>query len=70
MLRSAQGKPLERGTQEEIVTDAIDDFNQQAYENWDSQSLVPCHNCKRTFRQDALEKHQKGCATISRKMKA
>ncbi|GMH41529.1 hypothetical protein BSKO_09439 [Bryopsis sp. KO-2023] len=41
--------------------DEIDKFNERMVALWNSASLVPCPQCNRTFRPEALEKHKKGC---------
>lgn len=36
-------------------------MNMQATETWDTEALVQCKNCKRTFLPAALKIHQKSC---------
>eukprot|EP00803_Ostreobium_quekettii_P009892 evm.model.scf_51.3 EVM.evm.TU.scf_51.3 scf_51:20961-32029(+) len=39
----------------------IDEFNNKMFAYWDQITLVGCQTCGRTFRPEALRKHQKAC---------
>jgi len=36
-------------------------MNNDAFEAYNTKSLLPCEICGRTFREEALAKHLKGC---------
>jgi hypothetical protein len=36
-------------------------YNQNAFENFDTQAMVPCHNCQCSFLADRLQIHSKSC---------
>ena len=40
---------------------AIQQYNDDAYKNWDLNVLEPCQHCGRTFLPDALKHHRKAC---------
>jgi hypothetical protein len=40
---------------------ALDNYNEAAYDEYNTKALVPCNGCGRTFLPDSLEKHIKGC---------
>ncbi|KAK9808816.1 hypothetical protein WJX72_004195 [[Myrmecia] bisecta] len=40
---------------------AIDAFNNQSFDTYNTQALVPCEYCGRTFLPDALKHHSKAC---------
>ena len=40
---------------------ALDTYNQQAFDTYNTKALVPCQNCGRTFLPDSLVKHAKMC---------
>jgi hypothetical protein len=39
----------------------MDEYNDAAFDNYNTKALVPCPNCARTFLPDSLVKHQKMC---------
>jgi hypothetical protein len=39
----------------------LENYNMQAFEKWDTEALIPCKNCGRTFLPSALEHHAKAC---------
>jgi hypothetical protein len=36
-------------------------YNEAAYSKWDTEALVPCTNCGRTFLPDRLQIHLRSC---------
>lgn len=44
-----------------MTRDAIDQYNLEAYNKWDAESLLPCPNCARTFLPDRLDIHLRSC---------
>ena len=36
-------------------------INVEAYSKWDTEALVPCFNCGRTFLPDRLKIHERSC---------
>lgn len=48
--------------------DAIQHYNEAAYQNWDHNVLEPCPHCGRTFRPEALKRHLNSC-TADRPLK-
>jgi len=42
-----------------------DEYNDQAFKEYNEKALVPCDGCGRTFLPDSLIKHQKGCKESS-----
>lgn len=38
-----------------------DEYNDEAFKEYNEKALVPCDGCGRTFLPDSLIKHQKGC---------
>lgn len=36
-------------------------YNEQAYNKWDTEALIACPNCERTFLPDRLEIHLRSC---------
>ena len=48
--------------------DAIDEYNDAAFRNWDENVLEPCPNCARTFLPEKLPRHMKLC-TAAKPMK-
>jgi len=43
---------------------SIDQFNEEAFKNFNEQALVPCEHCNRTFLPDRLPVHQRVCQKI------
>lgn len=41
--------------------EAVQQYNEAAYENWDQNVLEQCPNCGRTFIPDSLKRHIKSC---------
>lgn len=41
--------------------DAVQNYNEAAYNNWDQNVLEPCAHCGRTFRPEALVRHLNSC---------
>ena len=41
----------------------IENYNEQAYNKWDQEALIPCKNCNRTFLPDRLEIHLRSCTS-------
>ena len=39
----------------------MQEYNENAFSNFDTQAMVPCQNCKRTFLADRLEIHARSC---------
>ena len=39
----------------------IEMYNEAAYSKWDTEALVPCSNCGRTFLPDRLQIHLRSC---------
>ena len=37
------------------------EYNMSAYEKWDTEALVACPGCARTFRPEALKIHKRVC---------
>ena len=37
------------------------DYNDEAFKNWNEKVLSPCPNCARTFLPEKLEVHLRGC---------
>lgn len=44
-----------------IKSKDMQEYNEKAYEKWDTESLVPCPHCARTFLPDRLQIHLKSC---------
>jgi hypothetical protein len=42
-------------------TEMMIEYNQNAFSNFDTQAMVPCPNCQRTFLADRLEIHSRSC---------
>ena len=36
-------------------------YNQNAYAKWDTEALLPCPGCGRTFRPEPLKIHKRSC---------
>jgi hypothetical protein len=45
----------------EITHEEVHKANQQAYDQYDKESLYPCTHCGRTFGYDQLQRHKKVC---------
>ena len=43
---------------------AVDQFNSEAFKNYNEQALVPCMHCERTFLPDRLDIHAKVCQKV------
>ena len=43
------------------VGDIMQQYNQNAYAKWDTEALLPCQACGRTFRPEALKIHKRSC---------
>ncbi|KAK3252611.1 hypothetical protein CYMTET_38101 [Cymbomonas tetramitiformis] len=39
----------------------IDAFNEQMYDTWETQSLITCPHCGRSFTDSAMKHHKKSC---------
>eukprot|EP00347_Sterkiella_histriomuscorum_P015170 403358053 len=39
----------------------FEDYNEEAFKDFNEKALVPCHNCKRTFLPDRLIVHLRSC---------
>jgi len=53
MADAAAGKKMSK--------EEVDAMNESAYQQWEDKSLDRCPHCSRTFRPEALAKHQKMC---------
>ena len=43
--------------------------NEEAYNKWDTEALVACKGCGRTFLPEPLKRHKNSC-TVDRPLKA
>lgn len=41
--------------------DKLNEYNDEAFKNWNEKVLLPCPNCGRTFLPDRLEVHLRSC---------
>ena len=39
----------------------MQEYNEEAFKDWNEKALVPCENCGRTFLQDRLVIHKRSC---------
>ena len=39
----------------------FDEYNEEAFKEFNEKALVPCHNCQRTFLPDRLVVHLRSC---------
>ncbi|KAK3274539.1 hypothetical protein CYMTET_17277 [Cymbomonas tetramitiformis] len=44
---------------------AVDEFNERMYEQWETQSLITCQHCGRSFRDEAMRHHRKSCTAAN-----
>ena len=51
------------GTKQDIMLA----MNEEAYNKWDTEALVACPNCDRTFLPDRLKIHSKSCRVGAKK---
>ena len=42
-------------------------MNEEAYNKWDTEALVACRNCNRTFLPDRLKIHERSCKVGAKK---
>jgi hypothetical protein len=40
---------------------SVEEYNEQAFNNYNTKALVPCPGCARTFLPDRLEVHLRSC---------
>lgn len=40
---------------------SLDEYNEEAFKDFNEKALVPCHNCARTFLPDRLVVHLRSC---------
>ena len=52
------GKPAAVGKEKSQI---MEEYNMAAFEKWDTEALVPCKNCGRTFLPASLKHHAKAC---------
>ncbi|KRX10239.1 hypothetical protein PPERSA_07324 [Pseudocohnilembus persalinus] len=55
-------KELELPNSKGMTPEELEKYNNQATQQYNDVSLVPCQNCGRTFREEALKHHIKGCS--------
>jgi len=40
---------------------SVEEYNEEAFKEFNEKALVPCHNCNRTFLPDRLVVHLRSC---------
>lgn len=53
---------LEKG--DNVTREDIHKANEQAFNQYDKESLYPCAHCGRTFGYDQLQRHKKVCTAV------
>lgn len=44
-----------------VSSEKVEQYNDDAYKNYNEKALVPCPNCARTFLPDRLDVHMRSC---------
>ena len=51
------------------AANAVNQYNEDAFDNFNTKALEACHNCGRTFLPDSLKIHLKSCEKKYAKLK-
>jgi hypothetical protein len=58
-VQGKSGKEADRAI--EVAGSMLENYNEEAFQKWDKEALIPCKNCGRTFLPSALKHHARAC---------